>query len=101
MENRWSSFMESMKMMNLFAIMMVMAMAVSAVSVSAQAPAPAPTSDATTVFIPTAIASLSALKIQTIRQVTLSIVDSGSPPCKLVFVMASSNDVYKDNFVGI
>ncbi|KAL7596520.1 hypothetical protein Lser_V15G29349 [Lactuca serriola] len=54
--------MEATKMMKLFAIMMVMTMAVSAISVSAaEAPAPAPTSDATTVFIPTAIASLSAL----------------------------------------
>ncbi|KAI3706306.1 hypothetical protein L6452_23945 [Arctium lappa] len=55
-----SSFMEAMKMMKLFAVMVVMMMAVSAVS-AADAPAPSPTSDATTVFIPTAIASLSAL----------------------------------------
>ncbi|KVH90880.1 hypothetical protein Ccrd_007094 [Cynara cardunculus var. scolymus] len=57
-----SSFMEAMKMMKLFAVMVVMMMAVSAISVSAtDAPAPAPTSGATTVVIPTAVASLSAI----------------------------------------
>ncbi|KAI3518671.1 hypothetical protein L1887_07478 [Cichorium endivia] len=54
--------MEAMKTMKLFALMLVMmTMAISAVS-AADAPAPAP-SDATTVFVPTAIASLSALAV--------------------------------------
>ncbi|KAI3791263.1 hypothetical protein L2E82_04975 [Cichorium intybus] len=44
--------MEALKMMKLFAAMLVMTMAVSAVSVSAaDAPAPAPTAGATSVFI--------------------------------------------------
>ncbi|MFS8005862.1 putative arabinogalactan protein/12/13/14/21 [Helianthus anomalus] len=54
--------MEAMKMMKLFTLMMVMVMAVSAITVTASdAPAPAPASDATAGFVPTAIASLSAL----------------------------------------
>lgn len=47
--------MEAMKL--LFGLMMMMIAAVSA----ADAPAPAPTSAATTLFLPTAIASLSVL----------------------------------------
>ncbi|KAL7611583.1 hypothetical protein Lser_V15G06371 [Lactuca serriola] len=55
--------MEAMKMMKLFSLMMMMmTMAVSVVSAADEVPAPAPMlSDATTVFIPTAVASLSAL----------------------------------------
>ncbi|KAI3688273.1 hypothetical protein L1987_81984 [Smallanthus sonchifolius] len=58
-----SSFMETMKMLNLFAVMLVMTTAVASVSVSAAdafAPAPAPTSDTTTAFLSAAVASLSA-----------------------------------------
>ncbi|KAI3823168.1 hypothetical protein L1987_04600 [Smallanthus sonchifolius] len=52
---------DRMKMMKLFAVMLVMTTAVSAVYVSAaEAPAPAPTSDATTVFVPAAVVSVSA-----------------------------------------
>ncbi|KAI3697017.1 hypothetical protein L6452_29716 [Arctium lappa] len=47
-------------MMKLFVVMVVMMMAVSTVS-AADPPTPAPMSDATTVFVPTAIASLSTL----------------------------------------
>ncbi|KAI3738776.1 hypothetical protein L2E82_28928 [Cichorium intybus] len=47
-------------MMRLFTVTVVMIMAVSAVS-AADPPSPAPMSDATTTYIPTAIASLSAL----------------------------------------
>ncbi|KAI3823169.1 hypothetical protein L1987_04601 [Smallanthus sonchifolius] len=57
--NFYRSYMEAMKMIKLFAVMALMMMAVSVTA--ADAPAPAPTSDATTVFVPTAIASLSAL----------------------------------------
>ncbi|GKD88948.1 arabinogalactan protein 14-like protein, partial [Tanacetum coccineum] len=50
--------MASMKMINLFVVMMAIMIAAA----SAQdAPAPAPTSDASTVFVPTAVASISAL----------------------------------------
>ncbi|KAI3518673.1 hypothetical protein L1887_07480 [Cichorium endivia] len=57
--------MEAMKMMKLFALMLVMmTMATSAVSAAnAPAPAPGPANDATTVFVPTAIASLTALVV--------------------------------------
>ncbi|KAI3716491.1 hypothetical protein L1987_67405 [Smallanthus sonchifolius] len=49
---------ETMKMMKLFAVMLVM---MTTVYVSAaEAPAPAPTSDASTVFVPAAVASVSA-----------------------------------------
>ncbi|KAI3723336.1 hypothetical protein L2E82_34837 [Cichorium intybus] len=57
--------MAAMKMMKLFALMLaMMTMAISAVSAAnAPAPAPGPASDATTVFVPTAIASLTALAV--------------------------------------
>ncbi|KAL7595289.1 hypothetical protein Lser_V15G29350 [Lactuca serriola] len=56
--------MEALKKMKLFAAMLVMMMVVSAFSVTvsaADAPAPAPTAGASTVFVPTVIASLSAV----------------------------------------
>ncbi|CAI9290305.1 unnamed protein product [Lactuca saligna] len=59
-----TNFMEALKTMKLFAVMLVMMMVVSAFSVTvsaADAPAPAPTAGASTVFVPTAIASLSAV----------------------------------------
>ncbi|PWA34823.1 arabinogalactan peptide 13 [Artemisia annua] len=49
--------MASMKMINLFVVMMAIMIAATSAQ---EAPAPAPTSDAA-VFVPTAIASLSAL----------------------------------------
>jgi hypothetical protein len=53
--------MEALKMKQFFA-MMVVAMLMAASSVSAaDAPAPSPTSDATTLFVPTIIASFVAL----------------------------------------
>lgn len=54
------SRMESMQMMRLFSVTIIMMMAVSAVS-AADPPTPAPMSAATTIYIPTAVASLSAL----------------------------------------
>ncbi|AES75172.1 hypothetical protein MtrunA17_Chr6g0461381 [Medicago truncatula] len=53
--------MEALKMKQFFA-MLVVAMMMAASSVSAaDAPAPSPTSDATTLFVPTIIASFVAL----------------------------------------
>ncbi|KAK4272320.1 hypothetical protein QN277_020893 [Acacia crassicarpa] len=51
--------MEAMRMKLFFVVVAFMA-AVSAVS-AAQAPAPSPTSDATALFVPSAVASLVAL----------------------------------------
>ncbi|MFS7907581.1 putative arabinogalactan protein/12/13/14/21 [Helianthus anomalus] len=51
--------MQAMKIMKLFTMMIVMMMVVSTVS-AADPPTPAPMSDATTVFVSTAVAFLSA-----------------------------------------
>ncbi|KAG4939440.1 hypothetical protein AAZX31_16G138500 [Glycine max] len=49
--------MEALKMKLFFVVMAMLIMAASA----ADSPAPSPTSDATTLFVPTAVASLVAL----------------------------------------
>ncbi|CAL5185546.1 unnamed protein product [Lathyrus oleraceus] len=54
--------MEASKINQFFVVMVViMMMAVSTVSADVEAPAPSPTSDATTLFVPTMIASFVAL----------------------------------------
>lgn len=54
--------MEAMKINQFFVVMMVVFMTMSASIVSAEeAPAPSPTSDSTTLFVPTIIASFVAL----------------------------------------
>ncbi|CAL5185545.1 unnamed protein product [Lathyrus oleraceus] len=54
--------MEASKINQFFvAMVVVMMMAVSTVSADVEAPAPSPTSDATTLFVPTMIASFVAL----------------------------------------
>ncbi|GAU50028.1 hypothetical protein TSUD_138170 [Trifolium subterraneum] len=54
--------MEAMKMKQFFAMIVVaMMIATSSVSAADSSPAPSPTSDATTLFVPTIIASFVAL----------------------------------------
>ncbi|KAJ1390508.1 hypothetical protein SESBI_37409 [Sesbania bispinosa] len=53
--------MEALKIKLFFAVVVAMLMMAASGVSAAEAPAPSPTSDATTLFVPTAIASLVAL----------------------------------------